>query len=226
MILTKKYNHQPNINLFMTKTNKIFQRYLGVLEEQVLGTNEPGLSENEKYIIKILTNAFIFNPAVFSSSQQKYITNKVDSIKKMVNIPIAKVVDEIKKIIALDNSLKVESKTFNLIVDYMMLIEQPADATEPQAADSTSLSDLTKQAEKEQLDGEGNDLNLEEIFPLYKELIIKALNHSPTEEELMIIKPIVNEFADVDPEKIVEAIQNVLSQSLEDKEVEDNLSNA
>jgi RNA binding exosome subunit len=42
----------------------------------------------------------------------------------------------------------------------------------------------------------------------------------------MIIKPVVNEFADSDPEKIVEAIQNILSQSLEDKEVEDNLSNA
>ena len=210
----------------MYKTNKIFAKYLKVLEEQVPDNVVPGLGENEKYIIKILTNAFIFNPTVFSSSQQKYIASKIDAIKKMVNVPITKVVDEIKKIIALDNSLKVESKTFSLLTNYMLLIEQPADATEPQAEESTPLKDLTKQAEEEQVSGEGNNLNLEEIFPLYKELIIKALNHSPTEEELMIIKPIVNEFADVDPEKIIEAIQNVLSQSLEDKEVEDNLSNA
>jgi len=210
----------------MYKTNKIFAKYLKVLEEQVPDNVVPGLGENEKYIIKILTNAFIFNPTVFSSSQQKYIASKIDAIKKMVNVPITKVVDKIKKIIALDNSLKVESKTFSLLTNYMLLIEQPADATEPQAEESTPLKDLTKQAEEEQVSGEGNNLNLEEIFPLYKELIIKALNHSPTEEELMIIKPIVNEFADVDPEKIIEAIQNVLSQSLEDKEVEDNLSNA
>jgi hypothetical protein len=210
----------------MHKTNKIFAKYLNVLEEQVPDNVVPGLDENEKYIIKILTNAFIFNPTVFSSSQQKYIASKIEAIKKMVNVPIAKVVDEIKKIIALDSSLKVESKTFSLLANYMLLIEQPADATEPQAEKSAPLKGLTKQAEKEQEEGEGNNLNLEEIFPLYKELIIKALNHSPTEDELMIIKPIVNEFADVDPEKIVEAIQNVLSQSLEDKEVEDNLSNA
>jgi len=82
------------------------------------------------------------------------------------------------------------------------------------------------QSTETKLNGEGNKLNLAEIFPLYKELIIKALMHVPTEEELMIVKPIVNEFADSDPEKIVEAIQNILSQSLEDKEVEDNLSNA
>lgn len=210
----------------MTKTNKIFQKYIKILEEQVPNTDEPGLSANEKYIIKILTNAFIFNPAVFSGSQQKYIKNKVDGIKNSVNVPIAKIVDEIKKIIALDNSLKVESKTLNLLASYMILIEKPADATEPQATDSKPLDDLIRQSEKDQFNGEGNDLNLEEIFPLYKELIIKALNHSPTEDELMIIKPIVNQFADTDPEKIVEAIQNVLSQSLEDKEVEDNLSNA
>ena len=41
----------------------------------------------------------------------------------------------------------------------------------------------------------------------------------------MILKPVVNEFADTDPEKIVEVIENILNQSLEDREVEDNLSN-
>ena len=144
----------------------------------------------------------------------------------MVNVPVSRVVDELKKIIAFDTSLKVESKTIALLSKYIMLIEQPADATEIQPDDSTDELNLPKQANIEQETGEGNELNLEEIFPLYKELIIKALKHTPTEDELMIIKPVVNQFADNDPEKIVEAIQNMLSRSLEDKEVQDNLSNA
>ena len=42
----------------------------------------------------------------------------------------------------------------------------------------------------------------------------------------MILKPIVRQFTKTDPEKIVITIKNLLSQSTEDKEVEDNLSNA
>ena len=219
------------------KTLNLINKYLRLLGEQDLDADSQinannleankGLDENEKYVIKILTNAFIFNPKLFDLQKQKYISTKIDEISRMVNVPISKLIDELKKIIALDRSLKVESKTLSLLNKYMLLAEQPADATEPQAdSESEDLENLSKQADKEQSKGEGNNLNLEEIFPLYKELIIKALRHTPTEEELMIIRPIVNEFADTDPEKIVEAIQNMLSQSLEDKEVQDNLSNA
>ena len=221
----------------MSKTLKIISKYYKLLGEQTpeeqLGAETPAapqqannLSENEKYVIKILTNAFIFNPNLFDKSKQKYIFGKIDQIKKMVNVPVAKIVDEIKKIIAIDRSLKVESKTLSLLNKYMVLMEQPADATEPQGSAQPSPEGAPNQSTETKLNGEGNKLNLAEIFPLYKELIIKALMHVPTEEELMIVKPIVNEFADSDPEKIVEAIQNILSQSLEDKEVEDNLSNA
>lgn len=215
------------------KTISLINNYLKLLGEQdieQLDTNQgqfgSNIDENEKYVIKILTNAFIFNPALFDNQKQKYIYNKVDQISRMVNVPVSRVVDEVKKIIAFDTSLKVESKTNALLSKYIMLIEQPADATEPQPDETTDNLNFTAQAEKEQETGEGNNLNLEEIFPLYKELIIKALKHTPTEEELMIVKPVVSEFADSDPEKIVEAIQNMLSQSLEDKEVQDNLSNA
>lgn len=215
------------------KTISLINNYLKLLGEQDidqlnanLDQSDSNINENEKYIIKILTNAFIFNPTLFDNQKQKFIYNKVDEISRMVNVPVSKVVEELKKVIAFDTSLKVESKTNALLSKYIMLIEQPADATEPQLDASSDDLDLTQQASREQETGEGNKLNLEEIFPLYKELIIKALKHTPTEEELMIIKPVVNEFADSDPEKIVEAIQNMLSQSLEDKEVQDNLSNA
>jgi hypothetical protein len=232
----------------MSKTLQLISKYFSLLEEQAPEGDpaagiEPAtaaasappaepqeqvgnIDENEKYIIKILTNAFIFNPTLFDKQKQKYIFNKIDQIKRMVNVPVAKIVDEVKNVIAIDKSLKVESKTLSLLDKYMLLIEQPADATEPQADTQPTQNSSTSQSQEKIIDGEGNNLNLAEIFPLYKELILKALKHAPTDDELMIIKPVVNEFADSDPEKIVEAIQNILSQSLEDKEVEDNLSNA
>ena len=232
----------------MSKTLQLISKYFSLLEEQAPEGDpaagiEPAtaaasappaepqeqdgnIDENEKYIIKILTNAFIFNPTLFDKQKQKYIFNKIDQIKRIVNVPVAKIVDEVKNVIAIDKSLKVESKTLSLLDKYMLLIEQPADATEPQADTQPTQNSSTSQSQEKIIDGEGNNLNLAEIFPLYKELILKALKHAPTDDELMIIKPVVNEFADSDPEKIVEAIQNILSQSLEDKEVEDNLSNA
>lgn len=228
----------------MSKTLKLISKYYKLLGEQTPAEQAPtdpaaatssvtapvelqdsSIDENEKYVIKILTNAFIFNPTLFDKSKQKYIFGKIDQIKGMVNVPVSKIVDEIKKIIAIDRSLRVESKTLSLLNKYIFLIEQPADATEPQGTDQPASQNNPEQSKEINLDGESNKLNLAEIFPLYKELIIKALRHAPTEEELMIVKPVVNEFADSDPEKIVETIQNILSQSLEDKEVEDNLSN-
>ena len=232
----------------MSKTLQLISKYFSLLGEQApegdpasgvetttAATSVPpaesqeqvsNIDENEKYIIKILTNAFIFNPTLFDKQKQKYIFNKIDQIKRMVNVPVAKIVDEVKNVIAIDKSLKVESKTLSLLDKYMLLIEQPADATEPLADTQPTQNSSTSQSQEKIIDGEGNNLNLAEIFPLYKELILKALKHAPTDDELMIIKPVVNEFADSDPEKIVETIQNILSQSLEDKEVEDNLSNA
>lgn len=229
------------------KTLKLFERYLKLFNEQEPGSPEDAtgstaqpptpqeqspaevpeenvdIDENEKYVIKILTNAFIFNPLLFDKNKQNYIKNKIDQIKKTVNVPVAKIIDEVKRIISLDSSLRVESKTLSVIRNLYMFLEQPADATEPQADQPATTTDQPKPVS----DGaEFNKLNLTEIFPLYKELILKALSHIPTEEELMILKPVVNEFADTDPEKIVDTIQNILSQSLEDKEVQDTLSNA
>ena len=233
----------------MKKTNKLFEKYFQLFSEQEPGApNAPApeaappappappveppaskLDENEKYVIKILTNAFIFNPGLFDRNKQRYIFNKVENIKRMVNVPVAKIIDEIKKIINLDNSLRIESKTEHILSKYYMFLEQPKDATEPQtdqpAAESGASTDTSPEATDTPENGSGLKLSLVEIFPLYKELILNSLKHIPTEEELMIIKPIVNEFADSDPEKIVDTIQNIISNATEDKEVQDSLSN-
>jgi len=233
----------------MNKTLNLFEKYLSLFNEQTPAEGQaqpapqgneaapapeappavepPGveLDENEKYVIKILTNAFIFNPKLFDRNKQQYIFNSIENIRKMVNVPVAKIIDQVKKIISLDNSLRVESKTVETIRRCYMFLEQPADATEPQANQPVASTDTDPEAAQPQKSGIDN-LNLTEIFPLYKELILKSLSHTPSEEELMILKPVVREFGESDPEKIVDTIQNILSQSLEDKEVQDTLSNA
>jgi hypothetical protein len=227
----------------MIKTNLLFKKFFKLLNEQEpavpvadpidFPTNvnstaqtpdQPQVDEplpakemdkNTKYVIKILTNAFIFNPKNFDPQKQKYIYNKIDEIKGKVNKPVASIVEEIKKIIALDNSLRIESKTLKILNSYMVLMEQSKDATEP-----SSNNKAKNLSGAESLDDSENELNLAEIFPLYKKLILKALKHTPTEQELMIILPLVNEFADVDPQKILEQIENMLLQSEQQKEEE------
>ena len=229
----------------MNKVNTLFKKYYRILNEQEPGIPEAPtpeatvppapdataapapeapaepeitpLPENEKYIIKILTNSFIFNPSLFDSNKRKFIDNKIDIIKRSINIPVAKMVDEIKSILNLDNSLRVESVTLGLIQKYTNLLEQLADATEPQ----TDTANATAQAPAPQ--SNTNKLNLAEIFPLYKELIVQALAHIPTDEELIILKPIVNEFGDTDPEKIVKTIKDLLGQE-SDRDIEGDLA--
>ena len=229
----------------MNKVNTLFKKYYRILNEQEPALPEaptppvgaamtPGpdaapapevptepeitpLPENEKYIIKILTNSFIFNPSLFDSNKRKFINNKIEIVKKSINVPVTKMVDDIKSILNLDNSLRVESLTLNLIQKYTRVLEQLADATEPQ----TDTANATTGAPAPQ--SNTNKLNLAEIFPLYKELIVQALAHIPTDEELIILKPIVNEFGDTDPEKIVKTIKDLLNQE-SDQDIEGNLA--
>jgi hypothetical protein len=233
----------------MKKTLSLFEKYLRLFNEQDPANPQEGadqsspdqgaaqpeapapapepsseLDENEKYVIKILTNAFIFNPKLFDRNKQQYIFNSIERLRNTVNVPVAKVIDDVKRIINLDNSLRVESKTVSTIKNVYMFLEQPADATEPQAGGGQAAEQPATEGNQKTSPSAG--LNLTEIFPLYKELILKSLSHTPSEEELMILKPVVREFGESDPEKIVDTIQNILSQSLEDKEVQDTLSNA
>jgi hypothetical protein len=227
------------------KTYSLFKKYYKILNEQdpadpTAAPKEPPavmappaeapapeptkpLDNNEKYVIKILTNSFIFNPTLFDRSKQKFIANKIAEIKTSVNIPVAKVIEEIKSVLNLDNSLRVESKTLKLITKYLLVLEQPADATEPQSGNNAPTA--APASGTQQGGGPNINLNLAEIFPLYKELILQSLEHVPTDEELMILKPIVNEFAETDPEKIVTTIKDLLGQE-SDKDLETDLANA
>lgn len=225
------------------KTSQLFKKYYKILNEQEPAdptaapeaspadmappVEEPEaikpLNNNEKYVIKILSNAFIFNPTLFDSSKQKFIANKIAEIKKSVNIPVAKTVEEIKSILNLDNSLRVESRTLKLISKYLLVLEQPADATEPQPGNNVPKT--SQVGNNQQVKGPDINFNLAEIFPLYKELTLQSLEHVPTDEELMILKPVVNEFADTDPEKIVTTIKDLLGQE-SDQDVETYLANA
>lgn len=236
----------------MKKTNKLFEQYFRLLNEQEPGEDpnapvpdqapveqppaapqEPTMPENQKYMIKILTHAFIFNPTLFSVNTQQTIADKIKQLSKSVNVPISKIVADIINIICLDNSLcrelrnnqpslKKESKTINYINKLMVLLEQPADATEPQQ-DNQEQSAAPVEDEPPAPPVKKEELSLEEIFPMYKELILKALAHQPTDEELLMLKPVADEFMDVDPAKVENFIAKTLNQSLEDNELEDNL---
>ena len=225
----------------MNKVDTLFKKFYRILNEQEVDPMDPTavstepepevqapseptvkpISSNEKFVIKILTNAFLFNPEKFSGSKREYINTEINSIKNTVNIPVPELLERIIKLIGLMSGLKItESKTLNAINKYIFLLEQPVDATEPQTVDSQPKNATDEVGVSEP---SINNLNLVEIFDsLYKELIVKALGHVPTEEESMILKPAVREFADVDPEKIVTVIKDLLSQS-SNKDLEDVL---
>lgn len=224
------------------KTNQLFKKYYRILNEQepADAAAPPGPAEapptelppaveeppaikpmdtNEKIVIKILTNAFIFNKNRFDENKRNYINKKLVEIQNAVNVPVAKIIDEIKKIINLDKSLYIESKTIRLLNKYKLMLEQPADATEPQTDNATQDSSTDKQpaAPTEVI----NSLNLAEVFPEYKELIIEALNHVPNPEEIITLRTVVKEFGETDPEKIVIAIKDLLNLS-EDTRLSDD----
>lgn len=172
--------------------------------------------ENEKHIIDILTNSFIFNPTLFDSQTQKVISQKVNQIKRSVNVSAPTIINQIKNIIGLDSSLRMESKTEALINGYLRALYEQKDATEPQV-------DTASKATEPQQNTTQPGLNFNEIFPLYKEILLKALVHVPTDEELMMLRTVVSELGENDPLKIVTTIQKLLSQATGDSSFKDSL---
>jgi hypothetical protein len=226
----------------MNKVKTLFKRYYRILNEQepapapetapaqiappaAAGPVEPVIKPmdvNEKKVIKILTNAFIFDKTRFDKNKRKYIDNKLAEIQNAINVPVAGIIDEIKKIINLDKSLYIESKTLKLLSKYNLMLEQPADATEPQPgtepSESTGYQPTTPNVDV-------NSLTLAEIFQSeYKELIIEALNHIPNPEEIITLRTVVSEFGETDPERIKIAIKDLLNlsddTSLSDEQIE------
>jgi len=193
------------------------------------------VTQNEKEIIDLLARSFIFNPEDFPE-KRSYIDRAIANIGTSVNIPIPTTVDAIEDIVSLNVNLRkksgvgklinnLESRASKLFKGIKMLSEELKDATEPQIDDKSSGK--TQGASPPEASQEVNSefkLDLQEIFPMYRALIAKALRHSPTEDEIINLQAVVDEFTNSDPKKIVTTIKNMLSQSLEDKEVEQDLA--
>jgi len=208
------------------KVKQLFKKYYRILNEQEpvvpaeiapppeVAPAEPAIKPmdtNEKIVIKILTNAFIFDKTRFDMNKRKFIDNKLVEIRNAINVPVAGIIDEIKKIINLDKSLYIESKTLKLLLKYNLMLEQPADATEPQPGTETGNPPSEQPTAPTEVI---NSLNLAEIFQTeYKELIIEALHHVPKPEEIITLRTVVSEFGETDPERIVIAIKDLLNLS-------------
>lgn len=209
--------------MYQSRTINLIDRFLRLYEQdeqepQQAPEQEPPanpvdeVDENTKYIIKLLTNAFIFNPNSFDESTRNRILKDIESLKQSINQPVASVVDKIKRILAYDKSLVVESLTISLINRFL---EQVEDATEAPPAEPEAQ--LTPKPSV-------NKLQLQEVFPRYRDLIVRSLTHEPTDQELSILTTVVDEFADIDPERILVTIQKLLDQTEGDQEVEKGLS--
>ena len=198
-------------------------------------TPAQSVTQNEKEIIDLLARSFIFNPEDFPE-RRSYIDRAIANIGTSVNIPIPTTVDAIEDIVSLNVNLRkrpgvgklinnLESRASKLFKGIKMLSEELKDATEPQVDDKASgKTQGVSQPEASQEVNSEFKLDLQEIFPMYRALIAKALRHTPTEDEIINLQAVVDEFTNSDPKKIVTTIKNMLSQSLEDKEVEQDLA--
>ena len=193
------------------------------------------VTQNEKEIIDLLARSFIFNPEDFPE-RRSYIDRAIANIGTSVNIPIPTTVDAIEDIVSLNVNLRkrpgvgklinnLESRASKLFKGIKMLSEELKDATEPQIDDKSSgkARGVSQPKASQEVNSEFK-LDLQEIFPMYRALIAKALRHTPTEDEIINLQAVVDEFTNSDPKKIVTTIKNMLSQSLEDKEVEQDLA--
>lgn len=210
----------------MKKTTAKLNEYLRLFEQDELDAEmgdqpedaepveqaapEP-VDENVKYVIKLLTNSFIFDKTKFSQSTQQSVDNLISDIQNDVNQPVASIIGKVKRVLSLDSNLRVESIVVSTMDSYISLYEN---------ADATNMQSGTSEARGEPI----NAASISEIFPMYQKLIVSALQHTPTAEELSILDPVIEEFADTDPTKIKEAITQLLSQSGIDTEVESNLN--
>lgn len=230
----------------MSNLSTLFKKYYKILNEQEPG--EPAaapetppaeaappevtpaepeikpIDNNEKLVIKILTNAFIFDKTRFNDdiSKRNYIDRMLLRVQNSVNVPISKTIEDVVSIINLDQNLSLdkvinnstklkESKTLRLINSYILMFEKPADATEPQSGDNGTQNIPTNDQPTNTPNDGINSLSLSEIFPEYKELIVQALNHVPTPEEIITLRSVVREIGELDPEKIVITIQRLLN---------------
>ena len=168
---------------------------------------DSNLSPNEKYIIKLLTNSFIFNPKSkkFNDRIQRDIFTKISSIKDLSSPSLAAVVSRVNNILSYEPSLKVESAVINLLNRLITVFEQSSDATSLEQEAEPVISNASAAPEV-------NDINLSEIFPTYyQELLINALSHTPTTEEMNTLIDVVDKFSESDPRYIRDVLATLIS---------------
>lgn len=181
------------------------------------------VDNNVKYIIKLLQNAFIFNKNDYPD-QLDIINKKIADIKNSTSAPVATVINKVKDVLSINPNLKVERrKTLKYI---NTLLEQLADATDLQAGDEKEKTpEPNTSDEKPAPKGRPiNDLELREIFPLYRDLIVQALDYAPSIGDLNVIQSLIEELGDKDPMQIKDTIDKLLNPEIGDSNVENMLA--
>lgn len=212
------------------KTLRLIESYIrNIVEQDELEAQDAAMndvaprevSSNEKYIIKILANALIFNPAKFPDRREN-IFKDIESLRRSPNQPISAIIRKIKNIISLDRSLVIESDTDQLFKHYAELLERNSlDATEPQLDDEPSIDNSVEPAADPSIEV---DVDLDEIFPLYQDMILNALSYEPSSRDLMMLRDVINGVGEDDPLNIVDTVQGIMSSRRSEEDVADDLT--
>ena len=198
------------------KTLDLINSYNRLLEQDEVGNmpdvtsdiqaTKPDLSPNEKYIIKLLTNSFIFDPKSkkFNERTQRDIFTKIKDIKNLSSPSLAVIVSKVNNILSYEPGLKVESVVMDLLDRLISIFEQSQDATNLTQEPEPYIGNTTAP--------KVNDINLTEIFPnFYQALLVNALSHTATPAEMNILIDVVDNFAESDPRYIRDTISTLIS---------------
>lgn len=223
------------------KVDRLLKKYYNILNEQDPATPEnppvetsindiaagpiTALQPNEIEVINLLKDAFIFSPSDFGP-QKGTIEHEIHAIRRSKLLPIPQLIEKIKRLINRNPYLK-ESKTLQIFSKYITLFEAPADATEPQQQQSTNEPTSNTTAPVSQPPAATTiSMDLKQKWPEYRELLCRALEHSPTPEEIIILTQSVEAFGEADPEKLVVVIKDLLSSKQSTVDLEKDLANA
>jgi hypothetical protein len=218
----------------MYKTLKIISNYWNLIQEQspsdmetVDDTGDEPVKnnndQNKKEIINILKNAFIFDKTKWGPSKQNYIQSRIKLLKRpSTDGNIVNQIYDLVSIINIDPELQLnlESKTLFIFNKYGLLQEQLKDATEPNIDDTTQQPVIDN---KEVSSPRTISLKLNEIFPLYNDLIIRALDYKPSEEELIMLDDIISS-SEGNPNLVRDGIEKILRSKKEQKDLENDLA--
>lgn len=213
------------------KTLRLIENYIRYVTESVedeavdvpVDSESREIGSNERYIIKILTNALIFNPLKFLD-QRETILNDIENIRVSPDNSIASIISRIKSIIALDKSLVIEGSTGQLFKYYTELLERNSlDATEPQqdTVPTSIVDDSPTETSDPSLE---IDVDLDEIFPLYQDMILNALSYEPSSRDLIMLRDVVNGIGEVDPLSIIDTIQGIMNSRRSEEDIADDLT--